>query len=437
MTYKYTQASIAASARKGNSPKDQYIDLFQETLKEQFYNSSNWWTVQEEKIVGSAEYENIDVRIAHVINAETGLKLGDDWKTVLFKEINHVVELGRLYIFDNSTWLTINSEIVKNLTATSTIRRCNNSLRWIDEPTGAYYEEPCAIEYMVKEPRDYVTQGSPFMTPGGFLHIEMQLNNRSGLIKQNQRFLFGNPGHWTCYKVIGTGINDFRNVNTYDENSAKILSLDLIANFVNDELDDIVNGIADVNTNAYTITVNQSNAEGAPGDTVQLSASVTYNKDSVVRAIEWSSSNNHIATVSGSGLVTFVALGTCTITANILENTTSDSCVILVTNTPTTNTEVRIIPDTNFILEGSSRTYSVYLYENDVQQADAFTITCSGSNVPASNYTFTQVSGNSFSVKNILRDVSSYLTIQAVSGTNTKDFIVYLRGAWQYDNTKT
>ena len=67
-------------------------------------------------------------------------------------------------MFDGSTWLTVNAEVTKNLTGTSTIRRCNNSLRWIDESTGSYYEEPC-IEYLVKEPRDYATQGSPFMTP--------------------------------------------------------------------------------------------------------------------------------------------------------------------------------------------------------------------------------------------------------------------------------
>lgn len=435
--YKYTQASIAGAAQKGNNPKNQYVDLFQQTLNEQFYNSSNWWTIQEETALGSALYHNVDVRIAHVINAETGLKLGDDWKTLLFQDVTHPIELGKLYIFENSTWLTINSEVVKNLTGTCTIRRCNNTLRWIDEPTGAYYEEPCAIEYMVKEPRDYVTQGSPFMTPGGFLHIEMQLNDRSKIIKENQRFMFGNKEHWTCYKVIGTGINDFRNVNTYENESSKILSLDLIANFVNDELDDIINGIADVHTSVYTLALNKIYAEGSTGETVQLSGNVTYNGDSVTRNLEWTSSNAHIATVNNSGLVTLIGNGNCVITGNILNNSTSASCAILVTATPAVNKEIRISPDTNFILEGSSRVYSVYLYENDVQVADTFVISCSANNVPSTNYTFIQNSDNTFTVANILRDVSSNLTIQCVSGANNKNFDVYLRGAWQFDNTET
>ncbi len=439
-SYKYIPSSFGASAQKGNDPKNQYIEIFQQTLKEQFYNTSNWWTIEEETNVGSGEYTDVDVRIAHVINAETGLKLGDDWKTLLFEDVNHAIELGKHYIFDDNTWLTVNTEKIKNLTGTCTIRRCNNTLRWIDEPTGKYYEEPCCIEYMVKEPRDYVTQGSPFITPGGFLHIEMQFNERSNLIKENQRFLFGNPNHWTCYKVIGTGINDFRNLTTYDNESARILTLDLIANFVNPELDDVINGIADVNTNLYVLTLSSGSIQGSPTGTMQLTASITYNGDSVTRDVTWTSSDERIAIVSGSSgsaLVTFVALGNCTIIANVALNTSaSAACSVLVTSTPATNTEILISPDTNYILEGSNRTYSVYLYEDNVQQADTFTITCTGSDVPATSYTFAQADGNHFSISNHLRDINSYLTVHCVSGSviPEKTYNIYLRGAWQHDN---
>jgi len=428
--YKYISAALTAATRKGATPKDQYLDLFQQTLSEQFFNSSNWWTIEEETTVGSGVYENVDVRINHVINAETGLKLGDDWKTVLFDSIDHPVGLGKHYIFDDNTWLTINTEVIKNLSATCTIRRCNNSLRWINESTGAYYEEPCCIEYLVKEPRDYATQGSPFMTPGGFLHIETQFNERTSLIKQNQRFLFGNSEHWTCYKVLGTGINDFKNLTTYDNDTAKILTLDLVANFVNNELDDVVNGIADVNTNVYTMSLNKTSISGSPFGGADLSTTITYNGDSVTRDVEWESSNSKIAIVSTSGSITFVATGSCTITANIEDNPTSASCAVVVSGSPTVNTDTRITPNTNYVLEGSTRSYTVYLYEDDIVQADAFTITCGANSVPTTSYTFTQTGANAFSIANELRDVSSYLTIQCVSGLNTETFDIYLRGAW-------
>lgn len=432
--YKYIPASLAVIAKKGKNPKNQYIELFQQTLKNGFYNSSDWWTVEEETAIGSREYNEVDVRINHVINAETGLKLGDDWKTVLFKDIDHSIELGRLYAFDNNTWLTINTELIKNLTGTCTIRRCNNTLRWIGESTGAYYEEPCCIEYLVKEPRDYATAGSPFMTPGGFLHVEMQFNERTNKIKQNQRFLFGNPNHWFCYKVVGTGLNDFRNNETYNNETAKILAVDLIANFVNNELDDIVNGIADVNTNVYTVVMNRAFAEGAPNADTQLYASVTYNGDSVTRSMVWGTSNPKIATVDTSGLVTLISVGSCTITANILDNPASDSCVVTVTETPSDNVDIIITPDSNYVLEGDSKAYTVYLYKNDVVQADAFTITCNKNAVPTTSYTFVQVDGNHFTISNLLRDVRSYLTVQCSSGAYIKDYDILLRGAWQNDN---
>lgn len=429
-TYRYIPAAMSVKPKAGTTPKDTYVDLFQETLKEQFYNSSDWWSIEEENVLGTKIFTPVDVRMAHVINAETGLKLGDDWKTLLFKEIDHAIDLGKMYRFDNSVWITVNTEKIKNLTGTCTIRRCNNTLRWIDEPTGAYYEEPCAIEYLVKEPRDYFTQGSPFTTPGGFLHIEMQFNEISNKITENQRFLFGNPNHWTCYKVIGTGLNDFRNAETFDKNSAKILTVDLIANFVNKELDDIVNGIADVYTNVYTLTLNKTHVEGSISGTSQLIPFVTYNENSVTREIVWTSSSSAIASVNTNGLVTFNATGSCVITANIKSNPTSASCTIVVSASPLANVDVIFNPDTNYVLEGATKTYSVYLYSNDVPLANTFAISCNPNGVPITSFSFNQTDGNHFTLKNIKKDVLSHLTIQCTSGSYSESKDIFLRGAW-------
>lgn len=432
MSYKFINASLPIT---GKTPKESYRGLFQETLNVQFYNASDWWTIQEETELGSQVYINADVRISHLINAETGLKMGDDWKTILFKEINHEISLGKLYTFDDNTWVTVNTEIIKNLTGTCTVRRCNNSLRWIDEQTGAYYEEPCAIEYTVKEPRDYATGGSPFITPGGFLHITMQFNNRSNKIKQNQRFLFGNKNHWVCYKVVGTGINDFRNQKTYDNNTAAVLILDMVANFVNDELDDIILGIADVNTNLYTIKINKDAVSGIVGDSIQLTTSITYNKDTATRPVVWESSNIKIATVSDTGLVTLKALGTCNITASIDRNPANDVCIVTVSTTPSIISEVVFNPSTNYILEGKAGTYSVYLYENGVQQADAFVSSCNANSVPTTSFAFSQIDDNHFAILNNLRDLESYLTVTCTSGSSiTSSIDIKLSGAWQNES---
>ena len=425
--YKHIIASMGIS---GQTPKEQYTNLFQETLNQQFYNAQNWYTIEEETSLGSKTYKAIDVRVAHLINAETGLKLGDDWKTLLFKEIDHNIEIGKLYSFDNNVWLTINTESLKNLTGTCAIKRCNNTMRWIDEATGFYYEEPCSLEYLVKEPRDYATAGSPFITPGGFINARVQFNERTNKIKQNQRFMFGNSGHWICYKVVGTGINAFNNLETYNNMSAGVMVFDMIANYVNEELDDIINGIADVYTNVYTLSLSSSTVEGSVNSTFQLSTNVTYNSETTTRPITWSSSNELVATVSSTGLVTMKKIGTCVITANITGNPISDTCGITVSASPSVNANVVISPSVNFVYEGIKKSYSVFLYEDGVVQADTFTITCNPNTITSEYYTFTVVDGNHFTIENLKKELTSYLTITCVSGTNTKTMDIKLKGGW-------
>jgi hypothetical protein len=230
--------------------------------------------------------------------------------------------------------------------------------------------------------------------------------------------------------VVGTGINDFRNQLTYSTQSAKILTLDLVANFVNEQLDDVVTGICDVYTNVYTITLNKASAEGSVAQTIQLLGDVTYNGKSVTRTIIWTTSNPKIATVSSAGLVTLVKNGTCTITGTIDGNPVHADSAITVTATPALNSEIRITPDKNYVLEGDSETYTVYLYENDAQQGDSFTFSCNGNSVPSTSYAFTSVDGNHFTVANVLRNVSSYLTITCTTGATIRTYAVYLKGAW-------
>jgi hypothetical protein len=134
--------------------------------------------------------------------------------------------------------------------------------------------------------------------------------------------------------------------------------------------------------------------------------------------------------------VTCVSSGSATITAGIQDNPESYTCVVTVSETPSANYETLISPDINYVLEGKQRDYTVYLYENNVVQSGSFVIECSGSNVPSANYTFTQLTGNSFRIANTLRDMDSYLRITCTTtGSYTpKTFDVYLRGAWLHEN---
>ena len=103
----------------------------------------------------------------------------DDFKKLIFPDLDHSVNLGRMYYFDNNYWITINVDKLKTLSQTVLIRRCNNTLRWIDEQTGAYYQVPCAIGYLIKENRDYSTAGSAMVVPSGMIDCFYQINSKT------------------------------------------------------------------------------------------------------------------------------------------------------------------------------------------------------------------------------------------------------------------
>lgn len=421
----------AGSLISNKTPKQDYIDLVQETLNKQFYNASDVFTIQEETSVGSGQYQNVDVRVNNVINPTTADNVEDDFKKLIFPDLDHSVNLGRFYLFDDNYWITTNVDKIKSLAQTVIIRRCNNVLRWIDEQTGALYEEPCSISYLIKENRDYSTAGSAIVVPSGMVDCFFQINTRTNKIKPNQRFLFGNPNNWTSYRVEGGGINNFNNQKTLDNNSATLGRYGLSVDFINEQTDNLTLGIANAYTNIYEISLNQSIGSGGISQVIQLEATVTLNGETVERNTSWSSSNTSVATVNSDGLVTIVSTGTSTITCSLENNeTVLDTCVITGTGSPVDNYQVIFSPDSNHVLEGAEKTWEVYLYKNNFQQADVFAFSLDSNTVPSENYTYTVLDGNSFKIKNIEKFLSDSLEITATSGSYNKTISVNLRGAW-------
>ena len=411
------------------TPKTDYHEEMQEFVDDMFYDSSDWYTIQEETSFASGVYSELDVRVNHVVNTSTGLNQGDDWKKLIFKDIDKVVRIGAMFQFDNNYWVTVNTGNKSNLTSTCTLRRCNNTLRWIDD-TGARHKIPCVLDYRIQENRDYATGGSKVVNPSGLLEVITQLNSNTNLIVANDRFLFGNSGNWTAYDVNGGGIHNFNNPETETITATGMLKLTMSVVQDNIEVDDVVNGYANASERAYTIFLNKSSISGIVTDTFTLDAEVYLNSESVDRTVDWSSSDTNIATVS-NGLVTLIATGTATITASLDgDDTVYDTCEVTVDTTPISEYVVVFNPDTNYLLEGESETYNVVLELNGVAQADVFTFAIVTGNVPTDNYTFTTIDGNNFSLINVEKYVSESLVIRATSGIYVEDISVLLKGSW-------
>jgi hypothetical protein len=241
-----------------------WVNDFQEILNYQFDNSSDLYTIQEETLLASGSFVNVTVRINRGINGYTGEKLGDDFKTILFKELDHDVSIGKYYYFDNNYWLTYNTEKIKNLACSVTVRRCNNILKWMSD-SGEILQDYVSIEYKTNNPRNDVPNTNPVM-PGGYMRIYTQLNSKTSTIKEGQRFLFGRPDNWICLKVFGGGLKNFLNQQTSDNSSAQPLSMEMETSYVNESTDDIILGIADRYKNPISASAIANNIVVTPND---------------------------------------------------------------------------------------------------------------------------------------------------------------------------
>lgn len=81
-----------------------------------------------------------------------------------------------------------------------------------------------------------------------------------------------------------------------------------------------------------TLTLDITNKEAVAGDTFQLTATVTPS-DATNQKLEWSSSDEEVATVDENGLVTVVSAGTCTITVKTTDGSNlSATCTLTATS---------------------------------------------------------------------------------------------------------
>lgn len=430
MAYKHMDAYIALTGNNSFPLKNEYIDEFKELLYQEFENASDVFTIQEEVPIASGNFEDVVVRINHVIDSDTGEKRGDDFKKILFKELNHFTQPGQQYQFDNNYWLTYNTESIKSLTADALVTRCNNTLRWIDED-GSLNEIPCAITDIIKQTRDYSTAGSSLVIPAGFFEILCQFNSTSNKIKSNQRFLFGNKDHWFCFRVHGAGVQNYRNQKTFDNMSPGIIRIIVGANFVNEQTDDLVNGVCDVNKNIYSLSINNQNVAGNVGRKIQLTSTLLFNGSTTTKSLTWSSDNENVAKIDSNGLLTMIGVGGCEIMCNLTDNPAIfDTIMINVSTGPVLDYEIMITPDKNYILQGDTQVYTAYLWLNGIQQNDIVSFTLSPNIVPLDNYTYTVLTDNSFSITNIKKFLTDSLNVNCVSGSNSKSIDITLRASF-------
>lgn len=230
------------NAKRGilpNSPNDYYREHMQELINTQWDNTTMLQNIKEEYPFASFAFRDIQVRMIHALDKSTRTKQGDDFRELIFQDIDYNVNLGAYYKFSNAYWLTINLDELNRTTKNIIVRRCNNFLKWKDE-LGIIHEYPCVLEYDATAASPRVDNN--IITPNNRVRVIVQANINTLSLNVNKRFIFGDRP----FKIIG--YNNYM-IDTIGGNQQIIYiqtQLDEISPY-----DDFVNNIA-YNTNTDT-----------------------------------------------------------------------------------------------------------------------------------------------------------------------------------------
>lgn len=210
---------------------------------------------------------------------------------MIFKDVNHRVKRGLMYIFDNSYWIVHSYTEYDGIVQDCGVRRCNNVLKIRDPQNGGIFSIPCVVDYDMAASTVKVTKY--ILTPNNHAVIMVQGNEDTlRLFKTNTRYMLsGRP-----FKLYG-----YQNAVEYDLDApSTLLYLDLYLDEIRTG-DDIENGIAENGIYNYSISINADDMTLAHGATGTLSATVYLNGVEVNRDVLWVSENEEIISIDNDG----------------------------------------------------------------------------------------------------------------------------------------
>lgn len=423
-----TYTAFTYNPNADRTEAEQLRDKFQEVLDRKYYESPDVTTISEQDGIGLDTYHDIDVRVNRGIRVYTGREVGNDWRLLMFKDLDHPVILGLKYFFNNNWWLVYNIETTNNFAASCMVKRCNNVLRWKDV-NGNLHNEPCIFDSLVARARDQMN-AEDLVNVQGYINCYVQLNDKTALIEENQRFLIGHPKKRIAYKVFGNGIRNFINNYTYDDSSASMLMLTLGGSHVNPATDDLENGIANAYPYHFEVGNLPLNITGKPTTSYQLQPTL-YQDDIALSygSFVYQSLDNSIATVDGTGKVTLITDGNTQVKVSYLNNSDVYDIVDIIVDSTSAGQVITITPEPSFILEGEKEIYTARLFIGGEEVPAVFAISVSDqNNIPATNYELTQLSDSTFKVKNIKRYLYETLKLEVSVNDYSREIDIELRG---------
>ena len=429
MSLKYFDA--AAKMRQPN-PKASYYADYAAMMDLGFENAPNvvYDEIEYEVTYGQEDFKTIPrVRVDTILNYNTGIILGDDYKTFVFApEFEVQPYYGMKFKWQGGYWLVINTNSYASLPMSAEVRRCNNVLRFFDA-NGEKVYEPCIMDYTLRFANNEDTM--TIAIGNGEQKVWCQRNARTQSIRPNERFLFGTPEQRVAFRLYAGGVKNYLNGVTMDDSSPTITEFYVDHYEVNPLYDDIENGFANAYLNEVTISISNVSDKLNIGDRDVLEVEVKKGNSAIYDTeIEWSSSNDTIISVV-DGVIEAKGLGDATITATISGTNISSSVLVSVISDEIEDVfELIATPDIDYVLQGTSTTFSVDLYKNGQKQPDLVTFADLSQNIPVGKYIITSNDDNSFTITNKGMYMNSPVTIKCASGDYELFLYISLRGLY-------
>lgn len=331
-------------------------------------------------------------------------------KLISYPYVTTQFTIGDYINWDSNVWLLSTLDDQYDYSVGGRIVKTNADLKWRDD-NGVLISYPCFKTNRATDTGFWFGKG--VVLPEGNITAQVQINSDTNTIFIGKRFIIDGMAYKVHFMHPIEGL-----LELYFETDAI------------SEYDDLINDIADNTIRVFTLEINQDDFNQIIGYSSTLSATVKCNGEVINETVTWSSSDTAKVSITSAGIITCIAEGSTTITCQMTDNTSiSDTITITVVAATTPVEEIRISPAITFLYQGDMVTYTVYMYKNDVVQADTFTITTSGAAI--SKYDCQVINGNSFSVEN-LEQSDTDLVVRCTNNVDAtyKEIEIILGGIW-------
>lgn len=257
-----------------------------------------------------------------ILDSEKAYKTDISGKRIIMKPGQNLSK-GDYINWEGNIWLCTKKDSQKSYYDDGLIEICNKTLKY--SYNGFKFELPCVSSKIGKNAMTLEENGNLIMSPNFYGIITVPYNNVIKKIPLNARFLFDE----FAYKCIG------KDSITFTEG---IVELKIKQDSIRVGKDDFTTGYADnseLKSDNYTLKITNGNISSKMGDNlIQLNVQLSNNniiQTSNKTDFIYQSDNEKICIIDSNGLVSFVGVGICNISALYKNDTTiKDSISITV-----------------------------------------------------------------------------------------------------------